>query len=203
MLKRIFPILLVLAVFLTACGAPAAPTMNPADVQNTAVSAAWTMVAATEIAKPTATLPPPTEAASPTPLPTFTPEPLLIPTLPVFLPTATTAASSGGCLHPLNVAEAGFLHRIRLENQTGGDVTVSLNLTQKNSFGQCGSLGFSLKKNGSTIVNIPAGSWYAYVWIKAKNKEIAHDKSWYIGDSKSDDLLRLVIKIETLSFVGP
>lgn len=204
MLKRILPIVFVLAVLLTACGTPTPTPMAAADMQNTAVAAAWTMVQATEIAKPTATPLPPTEVPSPTPLPTFTLEPILIPTLaPVNIPPTAVPASSDSCLKPLNVAEAGFLKRIRIENQSGGDVRVSLNLYQKNDFGQCGALAYSLKKNGSTIVQVPAGYWYAYVWVTLKNKELTMDVSWYLGPSKTDDLLRLVIRPDKLNFVGP
>src|SRR5215217_5959295 len=88
----------ILAMIISACGTPAAPTMNGADIQNTAVAAAFTMVAQTQAAVPTATPLPPTEAPTQTPLPTDTPLPL--PTLNVTL-TSTTAPvsnnnSSGG-----------------------------------------------------------------------------------------------------------
>ena len=93
MLKKILPILLALTILLTACAPQGTPTMAPADVQNTAVAAAWTMVAMTQAAIPTATPLPPTETPSPTPLPTFTAEPLIIPTLePLILPTATSGS---------------------------------------------------------------------------------------------------------------
>ncbi len=81
MLKKILPILLALTVLLTACGSQGTPTMAPADVEGTAVAAAWTVVAMTQAAIPTATQLPPTETPSPTPLPTFTAEPLIVPTL--------------------------------------------------------------------------------------------------------------------------
>ncbi|NOH03527.1 MAG: hypothetical protein HND47_16975 [Chloroflexi bacterium] len=73
MMKKILPILAALALFVAACGQPAAPTMSPEEVQGTAVAAAWTMVAMTQASIPTATPPPPTETPSPTSLPTFTP----------------------------------------------------------------------------------------------------------------------------------
>ena len=121
MLKKILPILLALTILLTACGAQGTPTMAPADVQNTAVAAAWTVVAMTQAAIPTATPLPPTETPSPTPLPTFTAEPLIVPTLeplqPLVLPTATSAPSDpNNCLKPLNVAEAGAITPMRIEN---------------------------------------------------------------------------------------
>ena len=90
MLKRVLPILLALTVFLSACATPAEPTANPVDIQNTAVAAAWTMVQATNNAIPTNTPLPPTEVPSQTPLPTFTPDMSLVPTLPgLDFPTPT------------------------------------------------------------------------------------------------------------------
>ncbi len=117
MIKKIIPVLAVLAIFITACGPQGTPTMSSAEVEGTAVSAAWTVVAMTQLAIPTATLPPPTETPSPTPLPTFTPLPL--PTLDLLLqPTATQAAagSTGACDGIMNVAEAGPKSNIRFEN---------------------------------------------------------------------------------------
>ena len=134
MLKKILPIILALTVLLTACAPEGTPTMAPEDIQGTAVSAAWTVVAMTQAAIPTATPLPPTETPSPTPLPTFTAEPLNIPTLeplePLILPTATSAPSDpNNCLKPLNVAEAGPTTPMRIENESGGTIQwMSLNL---------------------------------------------------------------------------
>ncbi len=200
MLKRTLPILLALAVLLTACGAPAAPTMAPADVQNTAVAAAWTMVAATNIANPSATPLPPTEVPSPTALPTFTAEPLLIPTLEV-PSTPTTAASTGNCSGPINMGEAGPMKRVRIENNIKDKITVSLNLYAPNLFSQCGVLAVTVAKNGSVIVEIPSGSWYAGAYTP--NPPMPNGVSFYLGPSKTTDLLRLIVTKDKINFVGP
>jgi hypothetical protein len=197
MLKQIIPVLLGLAVLLTACGPQAAPTMAPADVQNTAVSAAWTMVAATQNAIPTATPQPPTEQPTLTPLPTFTPQPIEpLPTLSDFFPTPTQQGStgSGDCLHPLNVAEAGPISTIRIENQADGSMNLSLNLWLKNPFGQCGSLSYVLAKNEKRIVKIPRGSWYAYAWITGKNGTSSTSScSFILRIGSGPDMGRLII----------
>src|SRR5258706_15806878 len=86
MFKRTYPVLLGLALLLAACGPQGTPTMAAVNVQNTAGAAAWTMVAATQQAIPTATPLPPTGTPSPTPPPTFTP--LALSTQPQFIPTA-------------------------------------------------------------------------------------------------------------------
>ena len=204
MFARITPTLLTLTIFLTACGPEATPTMSPADVQGTAVAAAWTMVAATQQAIPTDTPVPPTETPSPTPPPTFTP--VALATLST-LPTATSvvvAAGTDTCLHPINMGEAGPMKRVRIENETGSTVTLSLTLWTPNTFGQCGAMSWADKpKYWTEIIEIPTGSWYAWAWIKNKNGESTASGSFVIGTSKSDDILRLVIKKEVIGFYGP
>lgn len=171
MLKRILPILLALSVLLTACG-QATPTAAPVDVEGTAVAAAWTMVAATQMAIPTATPLPPTETPAPTVPPTFTPPPLLeLPTATLFnLPTPTAVSAADDCNHPLNVGEAGETNPMRIENASGGTIAwLSLNLS-KNAFGQCGAMSWSNIGNGAKFkVDLPKGIWWAYAGITFKN----------------------------------
>ncbi len=205
MLKKSLPILIALTVLLAACAPQGTPTMAPADVQNTAVSAAWTMVQATLDANPTATQLPPTETPSPTPLPTFTPPPL-IPTLEQFiLPTSTSAPSDpNNCNRTLNMGEAGPMKNVRIENQNAAQVNLSLYLWEPNKFGQCGYVGYVIKPNEKRKVGIPSGSWSAFGWVlNPKGQSQAGPISFFIGPSASDDLLRLVIKKETIGWVGP
>ena len=54
-MTKIIPILLALTAILAACAPQTAPTMTAADIQGTAISAAWTVVAATKAAIPTIT----------------------------------------------------------------------------------------------------------------------------------------------------
>jgi hypothetical protein len=200
MLKRIIPVLLGAALLLSACGPQEAPTMAPADVQNTAVAAAWTMVAATQQAIPTATPLPPTDTPSPTPLPTFTPLPLS--TLPQTLPTATQASgTTGECLGPINMGEAGPTVPVRIENQTGGTFTISLTLYLKNDFGQCGALSYAIGKNEKKTVQLPKGSWYAYAWVTVGNKSTTASCSFFlrVGD---EDLIRLLVREESCRDTG-
>ncbi len=167
MFKKIIPVLAVFAIFITACGPQGTPTMSPAEVEGTAVSSAWTVVAMTLQAIPTATPLPPTETPSPTPLPTFTALPL--PTLDTtILPTATqqAAGSTGSCDGLLNMAEAGPQSNVRIENETGGTVTFSLWL-DTNAFGQCGFVpGISpLSVGEKRVMSIPKGVYTAWALI--------------------------------------
>jgi hypothetical protein len=179
MYKRIFFITVIFAVFLAACGssAPTQPPVNPVDVQNTAIAAAQTIVAVTEMARPTEVFIPPTEIPSPTPLPTFTPE-LVMPTMPppmMVLPSPTTASALGDpssglgeCNKILAVSEAGPLMPVRIENQTNGEALLSLYLN-KNSFGQCGYMpGVPIIRGGTTLL-LPTGNWSFYALITYSN----------------------------------
>ena len=204
MLKRILPILLALVVLLTACGQQGTPTMAPADVEGTAVSSAWTMVAETQNAIPTITPFPPTEVPSPTPLPTFTPLALpTLATLQVALPTSTTAASSNSCLGPIDFGEAGKVCRVRIENESGGTLSpISLNL-QPNAFGQCGAMSLNVAINSKEIVELPVGSWYGYAWVSLKNGTQSTSSGSFVLGQGCDDLLVLKVSKDTMRILGP
>jgi hypothetical protein len=199
MLKKILSNLLALTVFLTACAPQGTPTMAPANAQNTAVSAVWTMAAATQLANPTATSLPPTEMPSPT----VTPAPVIA-TLEQLTPPTSTAVSSdpNNCNKTLNVGEAGPTKNVRIENETKGQVNLSLNLYKPNEFGQCGSLSYVIKSGEKRKVVIPSGSWSAFAWILNPASQVG-PRDFYIGPSSSQDLLRLVIKKDVIAWVGP
>lgn len=118
-MKKLLFTILASILLISACGPEPVPTISAEEVQGTAVAAAWTMVAETQAAIPTATPVPPTETPLPTPLPTNTIAPLEIPTQsldgltqPVAAqPTATTASSANECDKPLaSSPEIGRAH---------------------------------------------------------------------------------------------
>jgi hypothetical protein len=169
---------------LTACGTPAEPTLSAEQVSGTAIAMASTMIAETQAAIPTNTPVPPTETPSPTPLPTNTPEPL--PTIEVLLPTATSKAL-GNCEGPLNTAEAGPTSQVRIENQSGGSVTLSLHLGEgTNAFGQCGYLTYYLKKNEKLVLQLPKGTFFGYALITYPNGDTGN-ASGYINNRVGDN----------------
>lgn len=208
MLKRLIPILLALTVLLTACGQEAPPTMSAADVQGTAVSAAWTVVAMTQQAIPTNTPVPPTETPSPTLPPTFTlpaPPTSSVPTLDPFAVAPTSTTSSNPCYKPLNVGEAGPRKRVRIENKSGGKITtISLNLWTPNAHGQCGALAYyNILNNATQIVELPYGNWYAYAWIEYKGGTTSNSEGSFVVPLAGDDLFSLVVGKESINFKGP
>lgn len=201
MLKRLSIILIGTAVLLSACGPQGTPTMAPVDIQNTAVAAAFTMVAQTQAAIPTNTLPPPTETPTLTPEPTFTLPPTATPDQQFILPTATQAVNTdpNSCVKALNIAEAGPLKRVRIENNTNASVNLSLNLYVKNAFGQCGAVSYTVAKNDkSRVIQIPAGQWFAYAWLTFSNGKTSTASGSFEVNQGYDDLISLVIKEEII-----
>jgi hypothetical protein len=149
-MKRNVSIIGVVFILLaSACGPQAAPTANPADIQQTAEAAAFTIVAETQQAAPTATSVPPTEIPSETPLPSVTPIPLPTlatqATLPTGLPTFTPQSSSGSgnnqdiCNQPL-VSWQGPTANFSISNETRPEGTIILSMYVVTEFNQCGYL---------------------------------------------------------------
>lgn len=168
-MKRALLAFTFIAFLLGACGPAAEPTMTAADVQGTAVAAAWTMVAETQAAIPTATPIPPTPLPSPTPLPTNTVPPLDLPTQAPTQANAAvqpspTTANTNDCDHLLEANPDGPSFPLKLINETKSQVNVSLYL-EKTPFGMCGYRGYQLGPNGSTVVQFPQGVIYGYAWV--------------------------------------
>lgn len=158
MFKKLIPVLLLLATLLAACGPQGTPTLSPEEVSGTAIADAWAMVTLTAAAAPTST---PTEMPSPTPLPTFTPLPS--PTLDLALiasPTSPTAAGDP-CDGYKNLVVSSYakMTRLRLQNEAGGPITLSIYL-YKTPFGDCGYSGYSIGKNERVIIDFPQGCYF-------------------------------------------
>jgi hypothetical protein len=163
---KYFMFVAVLCAFvLSACGAQPVPTVDPAQVQASAVAQANTIVALTQVAMPTDT---PTLEASPTPLDTPTPpfDQSTLPTLDLSgSPTSTSQGSTTNCVKPLDMGAAGKKHDTLIKNESSGTINISLNLYKPNEFGECGAISYAgVTKNDSITVGLPAGYWFAYAW---------------------------------------
>ena len=126
----------VLSLAASACAPQATATVNPLDIQHTAEAAAFTMIAQTEEAVPTATLVPPTE----TPTPTLTP--ITSPTSDV-IPTATRSQSSGSTQDDCNKALTawdGPTAKLSIANETKPKGNIVLSLWVMTELGECGFL---------------------------------------------------------------
>jgi hypothetical protein len=197
MLRKFIPIMAVLALLLSACGADAAPTMSAEEVQGTAVAAAWTMVAATQEAIPTNTPIPPTETPSPTPdiPPTPTLEPLLLPTATelVILPTSTSALSQDACNRPLNIAEAGPQSRVRFNNRTGGTITSLSIYLNPNAYAQCGYIVTTMSKNQVITLSLPKGDYWIAALINLGGNKSSYSSGPMINKVADNHLFDVMI----------
>lgn len=171
----------LIGLLLAACAPAAAPTIDVAQIQASAVAAASTMIAQTQAAMPTDTPVPPTPlpSATPLPLPTL---PSLLPTVPVLASPTTVAPSGGGtgeCNQPLDVAASGAKAPVVIRNDTNGPVNFSMGLSSKNSFGQCGYMSWgNIPKGNSISVSVPLNRtnqgdpcYWAYAWINDPKKQ--------------------------------
>ena len=154
MIKQMLFVVAAVALLLSAACAQATPTVDPAQIQASAVAAANTMVALTQAAIPTGTdvpaspLPSPTELASPTPF--------VLATLDNSFPTASVptlpsgTSSADNCNQPMSVNPAGHKTPLHIINTTKGTVNLSLYLN-KTVFGECGFARISpVPKGGSS-----------------------------------------------------
>jgi hypothetical protein len=198
----IFTVIVMISLIASACGGtPAAPTINAVDVQNTANAAALTMIADTQAAIPTATLLPPTETPTQTPLPTDTALPL--PTSNVTLaPTlAPTSASAGGdpCATRVLSPEKGRETVIRVVNTTKVTVTVSLYLNETAAHGECGYRSFQLSKNNDIVFTDLVQGCYD-LWAFSSTSDVNARGG---GCINNPDKWTFEVREDMIKFTGP
>lgn len=191
-------LIISLAIIISACGAPAAPTIDAVAIQNTAVAAALTIVAETQAAIPTSTPIPPTETPTQTPLPTDTPV-LLATDTPEATATLAGSVNNDPCNAPLAANPLGKPTKIKLENNTGAPIIASvyLNITP---FGQCGFRGYNLGKGSSTVItDLPQACYNVSVLVNDPNKPT---KSFGYGCVNNPDQWTFVITRDSVSLQG-
>jgi len=200
-MKRALLIFTFIAFLLAACGPESEPTMTAEDVQGTAVAAAWTMVAETQAAIPTATPIPPTPIPSATPLPTNTAPPLEVPTQPVaVVPSPTTQSDKDNCDKLLEAEPDGPDFPLKIINETKAQVNLSLYL-EKTPFGMCGYRGYQIGPRGEILVRFPQGVIYGYAWVNDPQKpSTASGGPW---KPNNPDKWTIHIKEHRLDMVGP
>ncbi|RPI92121.1 MAG: hypothetical protein EHM40_13915 [Chloroflexi bacterium] len=146
---------------LAACGPKSAPGLSVTDVQNTAVALAMTEIAVTQSAIPTNTLVPPTpttEMATLAILPTIALE------TPIIAPiTSSNASPTPDCYQPAPLPKdlVGTTVQIKLVNKADGPVSLSMGMYEPNDKGECYTFASSISKNGSEVVTILSGCYWA------------------------------------------
>jgi len=200
-MKPILIIAAVLALALSACGAKTVPTIDPAQVQASAVAAASTMVALTQQAMPTETPVPPTDTPTDTPQPTPT-----IPPLPTSLvlasPTTGSSSSSGECSGPISVSKGDKLAAFKVNNKTKQLVTISFQL-KKNAFGDCGYWSSTISASNSLFVSsLPLGCYNIYAFNQSGKPDW---QNGYFGlcTGFNTDKFTINLSVTTVSVVAP
>jgi hypothetical protein len=154
--------MLIITLIVSACGAQTTPTVNPVDLQSTAVASALTLLAETQSAIPTATPPPPTVAATNTPA--FTPT---IPPLPTLGATFTPMPAVGDpCINQvLPDSLAGKTIKIRIDNPTNATIMLSVNLQQSTPQSVCGYRSYTLAAQESLVItDLVEGCYTLWAW---------------------------------------
>jgi hypothetical protein len=155
-------VIILVGIFVGACGAQATPTTDPVKLQNTAAAAASTLIAETQAAILTSTPIPPTK----TPTPTDTPVPLPT-TSPTAIPTNTT--STDECNKPIS-GFSGPETTILVVNNTGQPIGVWFQVG-KTAFGECGYASIPpLKPGDSYSFSAPQGCYAAGAWTTGERK---------------------------------
>lgn len=159
---------LIVALILSACGtqAPPPPTVNPVDLQSTMAAAAFTMVAETQAAIPTATVPPPTATFTNTPAPTDTVLPL--PSSQVTLTPVPNSTAGGGdpCITAVLPATlVGNPVKIRINNTTKATISFTIYLNQTTPGGKCGYRSYTIDPQQALVLNnLVEGCYTLWAW---------------------------------------
>ena len=171
--KFLSVITILIIAALSACGPAPAPTLSVADVQGTAVANAWTVVAVTQAAIPTATETPvpPTSTITLVPLPTI----VIAPTQAIVLPTLAIAdtPATDPCDQPPPAKPKGTTVQVKFVNKSGGNVNLSFGMSQANSLGECGTYTFVLGTYDSPTVTVLAGCYWGFGWVTGKKPSTA------------------------------
>jgi len=193
---------IIVVVMLSACGAKPVPTMNAVDVQSTAAAAAFTMIAQTHEALPSATPVPPTDTPTQTPVPTDTP--VVTPTLEVTFTSVPPTANPNvdPCSTRVLSAPTGRATIIRIVNTTRSAITLSMYLNETASTGSCGYRGYSLtSRNDVVITDLVQGCYNLWAW--SNNGERVHVNASGSGCINNDDKWTFEITESLIKFTGP
>jgi hypothetical protein len=159
-------LILTIALIISACGPQATPTVNAVDLQSTMAAAAFTMIAETQAAIPTATPIPPTATFTNTPPPTDTPLPL--PSSQVTSTPIPNSNSGGGdpCVNStLPASLQGETVRIRINNSTEATLALSVYLSQTTPRNVCGYRIYTIDPGQFLILNdLVEGCFTLWAW---------------------------------------
>lgn len=201
-MKHIYTLSLIvsIAVFVSACSAtPAVPTIDPVDVQNTAVAAALTLVAQTQAAIPTATPLPPTETPTETDQATNTP--LSLPTLEATFTSVPQTTVDPCSTRILSASPKGRETTIHIINTVKTRVTVSVYLNETASWGECGYRSYILGPRDNVLITDLIQGCYN-LWAFNSDPDNPVNASGY-GCINNPDKWTFEISSGNIKFSGP
>ncbi len=158
---------LVITLVISACGAApqTTPTINAVDLQSTIAAAAFTSIAETQAAIPTATLTPTatvTNTAAPTL--TFLPPPAQGATLAP-IPGGNSGAGDPCITKVLPDTLTGKTIKIRIDNPTKAKIMVSVYLLQAGPGSVCGYRSYTLAAGQPLVINdLVEGCYTLWAW---------------------------------------
>ena len=190
-----FSILLAVAIAVSACGAQNVSTTATSVVTSTTVSTAT-------IELPTETTIPPTVASTETSIPTETPTEIPSPeaTAPATATlTSLTSGTGDPCNKRLQAISGGKLAKIKIQNNSGSPITVSIFLN-KTAFGDCGYRGYALGKYDSILItDLIQACYNISVSIDNPKKQI---KAYGYGCINNPDKWSFIITKDSVSLQG-
>ncbi|HEX5808315.1 MAG TPA: hypothetical protein VFY25_06585 [Anaerolineales bacterium] len=162
-------LVLMCTLIVSACGARAAqatPTINAVDLQSTIAAAAFTVIAETRAALPTATPVPPTPTSTDTPPPTNTLPPL--PPSGATLTPAPNGNSGAGdpCVNKvMPTSLPGETVKVRINNSTKAALAFSVYLNQTTPQSACGYRTYTIAAQESLVINdLVEGCYTLWAW---------------------------------------
>ena len=197
-------LIVVIAVFLSACNTPATPIVDVLSTQNTIITSLFTMSTETYAVLSTSTLIPPTETSTSTPTPTDVPVVLATETsTPEAIVTPMPVVSGGGnsytCNLPLNSISGGSPTKIKIQNDSRSRITVRLTLN-KTPFGDCGFRDYTIGKVGSLLItDLVQGCYNITVLVNDPNNQTTLTGYGCINNS---DKWTFVVKKDSVSLQG-
>jgi hypothetical protein len=198
-MKRIsLSLFIALAVIVSACSAQVNTAANTASPTTSVPSQTVTPTVASILPTEAPAL---TSTPTDTPVPTAVEAPTEVPTLEAAPATATPVSTAGNsdCIKPLQNFAGGKPTTIKIENNSGFPISISLFL-EKNAFGDCGYRGYELPKNGSTIINdLIQGCYSASVVINNPKKSI---KAFTAGCINNTDKWSFIVLKDSMSLQG-
>jgi hypothetical protein len=135
--------------------------MNAVEIQGTVAVAAFTVIAETQAAIPTAT-PQPTATLTDTPAPTNT----FLPLLPSQLASTSIPGAGDPCINKVLPASLqGEPIKIRVDNPTKATLMVSVYLLQAGPGSECGYRSYALASGESLVINdLVEGCYTLWAW---------------------------------------